>query len=439
MTAGNLQRSPADGRTAAPAAAPAFRPAMAWTITAMLVLFMIVNWADKAVLGIVAQPLKTELGLTSAEIGFIGSAFFFLYSISGVAVGFLANKVKTKWVLLGLAVLWSVTQVPVLLSATGAALLISRIALGAAEGPATAMASAGAFEWFPKEKRSLPAAWLNSGASIAKIAVAPLLTLIVVAWGWRAAFLVLALIGVVWCVAWLLIGREGPYATPRGKAAAQRDDTGLRVPFRHIALSRSFVGGVIGTFTVYGMVSVILTWLPSYFETGLGFSRVEAGSMFGLPSITGMIGMIGAGWLTDRMISRGASSRVQRGLIPAVSLLIGGGLLALLPYVGGAWAAVAVVVVAYGFMVVSLPVMNAVVSQISPTRQQPGALGFFLALQTLSGLFAPALTGALVDAAPTPGAGYAQAFQIFGLAVVVGGIVMALLVDPERDARRILG
>jgi MFS family permease len=438
MTAGNLERSPTYDSAAAPGAPrPAFRPGMAWTITAMLVLFMIVNWADKAVLGIVAQPLKAELGLSSAEIGFVGSAFFFLYSISGVAVGFLANKVKTKWVLLALAVLWSVTQVPVLLSATGAALLISRIALGAAEGPATAMASAGAFEWFPKEKRSLPAAWLNSGASIAKIAIAPLLTLIVAVWGWRAAFLSLALIGVVWCIAWVLIGREGPYATPRGKAV--QADTGVHVPFHKIALSRSFIGGVVGTFTVYGMVSVILTWLPSYFEVGLGFSRVQAGSMFGLPSITGMIGMIGAGWLTDRMISRGASSRVQRGLIPAVSLLIGGGLLALLPYIGGAWAAVAVIVVAYGFMVVSLPVMNAVVSQISPTRQQPGALGFFLALQTLSGLFAPALTGALVDAAETPAAGYAQAFQIFGIAVVVGGIVMALLVDPERDARRILG
>ncbi|MDA3629487.1 MFS transporter [Saccharopolyspora sp. WRP15-2] len=434
MTAGNL-----DHAVAAPAAPPVFRPAMAWTITAMLVLFMIVNWADKAVLGIVAQPLKADLGLSSAEIGFIGSAFFFLYSISGVAVGFLANKVKTKWVLLGLAVLWSLTQVPVLLSATGAALLMSRIALGAAEGPATAMANAGTFEWFPKEKRSLPSAWLSSGASIAKIAVAPVLTLIVVAWGWRAAFVTLALVGVVWCVAWLLIGREGPYATPRGKTAEQQSDTGIRVPFRKIALSRSFIGGAIGTFMVYGMVSVVLTWLPSYFEVGLGFSRVQAGSMFGLPSITGMIGMVGAGWLTDRMVSRGSSARVQRGLVPAVSLLIGGGLLAALPYIGGAWAAVAVVVVAYGFMVVSLPVMNAVVSQISPTRQQPGALGFFLALQTLSGLFAPALTGALVDVAPTPGAGYAQAFQLFGVAVLVGGVVMALLVDPDRDARRIFG
>ncbi|GAA4615435.1 MFS transporter [Saccharopolyspora hordei] len=435
MTAGDLDRT-----VSAPATQePVFRPVMAWTITGLLVLFMIVNWADKAVLGIVAQPIKAELGLSSAEIGFIGSAFFFLYSISGVAVGFLANRVKTKWVLLGLAVLWSVTQVPVLLSATGAALLISRIALGAAEGPATAMANAGAFEWFPKEKRSLPSAWLSSGASIAKIAVAPVLTLIVVTWGWRAAFVTLALVGVVWCLAWLLIGREGPYATPRGAAAQRSGGGGVRVPFRSIALSRSFLGGAFGTFMVYGMVSVVLTWLPSYFEVGLGFSRVQAGAMFGLPSITGMIAMVGAGWLTDRMISRGSSARVQRGLLPAISLLVGGGLLAVLPYVGGAWASVAVVVVAYGFMVVSLPVMNAVVSQISPTRQQPGALGLFLALQTLSGLFAPALTGALVDVAPTPGAGYAQAFQLFGLTVVVGGIVMALLVHPDRDAHKVLG
>lgn len=435
MTAGKVENTiaPTDSDTGS------YRPVMAWTITAMLVMFMIVNWADKAVLGIVAQPLREEMGLTSAQVGFVGSAFFFLYSISGVLVGLLANRIKTKWVLFGLAALWSVTQIPVLVSATFTALLVSRIALGAAEGPATAMASAGAFEWFPKHKRSLPAAWLNSGASIAKIAAAPLLTVIVVAWGWRAAFVTLALVGVVWCVAWLFIGRQGPYAAPRGAPAGPDDEpSGATVPFRRIALSRSFIGGVVGTFTVYGLVSVVLTWLPSYFETGLGFGRVEAGSMFGLPSITGMIGMVGVGWFTDRMISRGASSRVQRGLVPAVALLIGGAMLAALPYIGSAWVSVALVVFAYGFTTISLPVMNAVVSQISPARQQPGALGLFLALQTLSGLFAPALTGTLVDAAATPAAGYAHAFQIFGIAVVIGGVVMALLVDPDRDSRRIL-
>ncbi|MEV0702928.1 MFS transporter [Saccharopolyspora sp. NPDC050389] len=422
------------------AAPPEYRPVMAWGITGMLVLFIVVNWADKTVFGIAAQPLKEDLGLTSAQIGFIGSAFFFLFSITGLAVGFIGNRVRTKWVLLALAALWSLTMVPVLVSASAVTLLISRIGLGAAEGPAGAMANAGAFEWFPKEKRSFPSAWLSSGASIAKIAIAPVLALIVAVWGWRAAFLALALIGVVWCAAWALIGREGPFSPHRSQLAAAEDPAAQqRVPFRKIAFSGTFVGGVIGTFTMYGMVSVILTWLPSYFEVGLGIDRLQAGAMFGLPSISGMTAMLVVSWISDRRVSAGSSSRVQRGIVPAVSLLIGGGLLALLPYLGSPVLAISAVVLGYGIGAVALPLANAALSQICPPRQQAGALGVFLALQTSSGLVAPALTGVLVDLAASPGAGFALAFQVFGLAVMVGGIATFLLVNPDRDAARILG
>ncbi|MER6992284.1 MFS transporter [Saccharopolyspora hirsuta] len=418
-------------------AAPVQRPVMAWTITGMLVLFIVVNWADKTVFGIAAQPLKEELGLTSAQVGFIGSAFFFLFSITGLTVGFIGNRVRTKWVLFTLAALWSLTMVPVLVSASFATLLISRIGLGAAEGPSGALANAAAFEWFPKEKRSFPSAWLSSGASIAKIAIAPLLALIVAVWGWRASFVVLALAGVAWALAWALIGRQGPFAAPLGRRSAPV--AVQRVPFRRIALSRTFLGCVVGTFTMYGLVSVILTWLPSYFEVGLGIDRLQAGVMFGLPSISGMTAMLVISWFTDRRVAAGASARVQRGLVPAVALLVGGLLLALLPYLASPVLAIIAVVVGYGIGAAALPLANAAVSQICPPAQQAGTLGVFLALQSASGLFAPALTGWLVDVAATPSAGFALAFQVFGLAVVVGGIATALLVNPERDAQLILG
>lgn len=418
-------------------AAPVQRPVMAWVITGMLVLFVVVNWADKTVFGIAAQPLKEELGLTSAQVGFIGSAFFFLFSIAGLTVGFIGNRVRTKWVLFTLAALWSLTMVPVLVSASFATLLISRIGLGAAEGPSGALAAAGAFEWFPKEKRSFPAAWLSSGASIAKIAIAPLLALIVAVWGWRASFVALAVAGVVWALAWALIGRQGPYAAPLGRAESA--PAVRRVPFRRIALSRTFLGCVVGTFTMYGLVSVILTWLPSYFEVGLGIDRLQAGVMFGLPSISGMTAMLVVSWFSDRAVARGSSARVQRGLVPAGGLLVGGALLALLPYLASPVLAITAVVVGYGIGTVALPLGTAAVSQICPPAQQSGTLGVFLALQSSSGLIAPALTGWLVDVASSPSEGFALAFQIFGLTAVVGGLVTALLVDPDRDARRILG
>ena len=71
----------------------------AWIVTGMLVLFQIIAFADKAVLGLVSADAMPELGLTATEFGFIGSAFFFLYAIVSVVTGFLASKISVKWIL----------------------------------------------------------------------------------------------------------------------------------------------------------------------------------------------------------------------------------------------------------------------------------------------------------------------------------------------------
>lgn len=417
-----------------------------WVITGLLVLFVVINWADKAVFGIAAQSLKEDLGLTSAMIGFIGSAFFFLFTVTGIAVGFLANRVSTKWILFALAVAWALTQAPVLIAASATTLLVSRISLGAAEGPATAMATAATFEWFKKERQGLPAALINSGASIAKIAVAPVLAVIVVTWGWRAAFLTLALVGLVWAAVWFAVGRPGPYARRRSElgtaensgdaqsTTAIAEDGNIKVPFWRIAVTPSYLGAVLGTFAVYGLVTVVLTWLPSYFEEGLGYSRVAAGSMFGLPSVASLIVLITVTTITDRRMRAGAGSRAARVWVTTAAMIVGGGLLIALPWIQIPTVAVLVVSVGYGFAVLVLPMMSTVVSEICPPNQRPGALGLFIALQGLAGLIAPVITGALVDSAATPADGYSQSFQIFGAVVVIGAIVVALLVHPERDS-----
>lgn len=84
-----------------------------------------------------------------------------------------------------------------------------------------------------------------------------------------------------------------------------------------------------------------------------------------------------------------------------------------------------------------LPLFNAAVSQICPPERLAGALGVFLALMAVGGLVAPYITGAIVDAAETPAIGYATAFQVFGVVVLIGGLIAMLTVNPERDAARI--
>ena len=64
----------------------------AWGMTALLLLFMLINFADKVVVGLAAPPIMAELKLTPEQFGLLGSSFFFLFAVSGVVVGFITNR-----------------------------------------------------------------------------------------------------------------------------------------------------------------------------------------------------------------------------------------------------------------------------------------------------------------------------------------------------------
>lgn len=412
----------------------------AWSLTTIVVVLYIINWSDKAILGLVAQPLAEEVGLTASQIGLVGSGFFLTFTIGGFFAGPLNKLLTLRWVLALLCLAWAVTMLPMIVAASFAVLLVSRLALGLTEGPSSALAYTAVYSWHPPEKRGLPGAWITSGASLAKIVAAPLLAVVIAAWGWRIAFVVLALVGVAWCVLWLAMWKEGPYAKgPQRKEASPEDTVAeAQIPWGDIFRTPTFWGGAVAMFAMYALVTVVLTWLPSYFEVGLGYSRLQAGTMFALPSIVAFVALIMSSYISDKLLGRGAGVRTLRAVLPGAGLLICGLTLLALPYLGVPIVAVVVVSVGYGIGSMIFPLYNAGISQLVPPGQLAGTLGVFLALMSVGGLIAPYLTGVIVEAAETPAEGYAAAFQVFGIVAVVAAVIALITVHPERDARRLV-
>ncbi|MFD9663537.1 MFS transporter [Rhodococcus sp. NPDC059968] len=409
----------------------------AWGLTSLLVLLYIVNYADKAVLGIIAQPLAEELGLKASQIGLVSSLFFLTFTIGGFFAGTLNRWMTLRWALVLLALGWSVSMLPMVVTATFAVLIVSRLLLGIAEGPTSALLHTAAYSWHAPARRALPGALLAGAASVAKIAVAPLLAYLTVTMGWRTALVALSIAGVIWCIVWLAVWRQGPYVGSGKKKetvdGTQADLVEPSIPWIRIFTTRTFICGVFLVMSVYAMSSVVLTWLPSYFEVGLGYSRLQSGSMFAFPSITGLILMLLTSTIGDRLITRGVSSRVIRIVIPATGVLICGAFLLILPAISVPAMAVLVVSLGYGFASSVFPMLNAAISEICPPHQTAGTLGVFLAIMATGGLIAPYGTGLIVDAASTPAAGYATSFQVLGLIAAVCALFAILLANPERD------
>src|SRR6201993_4559188 len=318
-------------------------PKGAWTVTFLLFLFMVVNFADKIVVGLAGVPIMNDLKLDAEQFGELGSSFFLLFSISAIVVGFIVNRVPTRWVLLAMAIIWSLAQFPMVGTVSFTTLLICRVILGAGEGPAFSVAAHAIYKWFPDEKRTLPTAILSQGSAFGVIVAVPALNWLIVNHSWHYAFGGLGVVGLLWVVAWLILGREGPLVHNAASAAAE-----VRIPYFQLLTSRTFVGCVAATFGAYWALSLGLTWFTSFIVQGLGFSQQQAGYISILPWIFGATIVLLTGWISQVLVARGVSTRVARGVLGAAPLIVGGLVLAAMPHVSGLWLQVALIVIGPG-------------------------------------------------------------------------------------------
>src|SRR5438067_1103710 len=318
-------------------------PKGAWRITFLLFLFMLVNFADKIVVGLAGVPIMAELKLQPEQFGLLGSSFFFLYSISAVVVGFIVNRVATRWVLLALAAIWALSQFPMVGTVGFTTLLICRVILGAGEGPAASVAVHAVYKWFPDEKRTLPTAILSQGSAFGVILAVPALNWVIVNYSWHHAFGALGIVGLMWVGAWLALGKEGPLVSTAAEAASE-----TRIPYFQLLTSRTFIGCCAATFGAYWALSLGLTWFTPFIVQGLGFSQKDAGWVSVLPWVFGATIVLLTGWISQVMMARGFTTRVSRGVLGSVPLIVGGLILAVLPHVSGAGLQIAFLVVGSG-------------------------------------------------------------------------------------------
>lgn len=409
-------------------------PKGAWKITFLLFLFMVVNFADKIVVGLAGVPITRDLKLTPEQFGLLGSSFFFLFSISAVAVGFVVNRIDTRWVLLVLAVIWAVTQFPMVGDVSFTTLLICRIILGAGEGPAFSVAAHAIYKWFPDDKRTLPTAILSQGSAFGVILAVPALNWIIVNHSWHYAFGALGIVGLMWAAAWLTLGREGPLVPTAAAAAAEP-----RIPYARLLTSRTFVGCVVATFGAFWAMSLGLTWFTTYIVAGLGFSQHDAGLISILPWIFGAAIVLCTGALSQALTTRGVSTRLARGVLGSLPLIAGGLILLTLPWIESAGLRIAVLVIGSGLCGSIYVVCPPMIAEFAPVSQRGAAIAIYGALYTLAGIVAPLVMGAVVQGATAPNDGYLLGYMINGAVMVGAGLLGLLLLWPNTERARLLG
>jgi MFS family permease len=409
-------------------------PKGAWKITFLLFLFMLVNFADKIVVGLAGVPIMTELKLEPAQFGLLGSSFFFLFSISAIIVGFIVNRIDTRWVLLALALVWALAQFPMVGTIGFSTLLICRVILGAGEGPAFSVAAHAIYKWFPDEKRTLPTAILSQGSAFGVVLAVPALNWVVVNYSWHYAFGALGVVGLMWAVTWLILGKEGPLVQTAAMAAAEP-----RIPYFQLLTSRTFVGCCIATFGAYWALSLGLTWFTPFIVKGLGFSQQDAGWISIMPWLFGAVVVILTGWISQVLMARGVSTRGARGVLGSVPLIIGGLIIATLPHVAPGGLTIALLVVGSGLCGSIYVVCPPMLGEFTPVSQRGAVISIYGAIYTLAGIVAPSVMGSVIQRASGMFDGYMTGFTINAVVLVVSGLLGLLLLWPNTERARLTG
>ncbi|MFC7882666.1 MFS transporter [Streptomyces sp. NPDC057376] len=415
----------------------------AWLILVMVVAFMMINYADKSVLGLAAVPLMDELGIDKSTYGLISSSFYVLFSVSGLVVGLLSARWSTRTMLLVMAALWAVAQLPALM-ATVPALVAGRLMLGAAEGPAASMSMHTLYGWFPPGRRGMPSALQIGGAALGTAVAAPVLTWFIVHLGWRSAFVALAITSAAWCLVWYAVGKDGPYGGAAGEAAPERD--GVRpaartpaLPLSRLLLSGTVVGSVLSAFGSHWALAISSAWLPVYLQTQLDLTASTASVALSAVSVLSLLLLLTVPALVDRRKRRGRAGRATDGLAQGAAVLVSGAALALLPFAEQRAAQLVLVAVAFAAHAVAIPLHYVTTAAVVPAARRGAVFGVVAATGTLPGMFVPYLTGHLVDGAASEAAGYSIAFLLSAAVMAVCGAVAMLAIRPDRDARALGG
>jgi predicted MFS family arabinose efflux permease len=302
---------------------------------ALFILFLTyaLNYLDRQIVTILAEPIKNDLHLSDTQLGLLtGLAFGLVYCGFGLPIARMADRFNRVWIIGGSLTLWSVCTMLCGRATSYATLVAARMGVGIGEAGCAPVGMALISDYTPKAKRASALAFFAMGTPIGSLLGLGLGGIIAGAYGWRTAFLAAGLPGLVLALVVFFTLKEPRNAMTRDAAALnQANRPSLKAVFKYLGGKRTFwlmsFGAGVKAFVSYGQAP----FLAAFFLRIHGAQVAEIGSHFGLKGVgvvglgLGLIfGIFGAlsNWLGGVMADRFSSRDLRAyGLVPALAAL----------------------------------------------------------------------------------------------------------------------
>ncbi len=399
---------------------------------ALLVIAGCVNYLDRSALAVGNPAIRADLHLSFEQMGLLLSAFAWAYGLAQIPAGAAIDRYGPRRALGVGLVLWSAAQIAAGFIGSLPQFVAARIALGLGESPMYLGGTRVCADWFALKDRALPIAIFNSSSALAPAIAPPLLTVLMLAFGWRAMFIIAGLAGLAVALAWVALYRPPHEAgiPRRDIETIHREDT-LHVV--HLGLAqvvwllkfRTAWGMFLGFFGVVYLSWMYATWLPGYLETQRHLSIASAGFWSTVPLAAGFAGAVSGGFISD-FLGRSGMEAGRACRLPVIAgLLLAAACTAAGALAGGTGAAIAWLAAGLFAANVASSCGWALAAVVAPSN----AVASLEAVQniggSLGGALAPFLTGAVVQATGS----FLPAFLLAGGIALACAAIYALMAN----------
>ncbi|EAN4595064.1 MFS transporter [Salmonella enterica] len=384
------------------------RKTMGWLIVFLLFIVYMLNYMDRSALSITAPLIEKELGFNAAEMGMIFSAFFIGYALFNFIGGWASDKVGPKTVFLIAALLWSVFCGLTGLVTGLWTMLIVRVLFGMAEGPVSAAGNKIINNWISRKESATAIGIFSAGSPLGGAVSGPIVGLLALSLGWRPAFGIIFLFGLVWVLLWYFIVSDKPTMSKR-LAPEERIDFE-----NHEDVILSDDGRATPS-------------LGCYLNHSLHLDIKEISIATVIPWVIGAIGMVLGGVCSDVIYRITGNALLSRRLILGVCLAGAAVCVAVSGTVSTIGSAITLMSVSLFLLYLTGPIYWAVIQDVVHKDKVGSVGGAMHGLANISGIIGPLVTGFIVQFSGK----YDYAFYLAGAIAIVSSLLVFVFVKSK--------
>ncbi|MFN7937298.1 MAG: MFS transporter [Bryobacteraceae bacterium] len=402
-----------------------------WFVMALVFLASVVNYLDRAILGVLMPEIRRDLALTNSDYALTVNAFLIIYTAAYIIGGRVADRLGSRTTFSITLLWWSFAAMSHAFVQGVATLALCRAFLGVGEGGYYPTAICAAAEWFQPAHRARAVGLILSSISIGTLLTPPIVAVVTLHYGWRAAFLLTGGAGLLLIPAWLFLHRQihrhFGVKDPQPGASAIDAHQAASAPLTAALRSRRYWCLLSSRACADAAWYFYLFWMPGYFQEQRHLNLAQAGQLLWIPFATAGIGALFGAWAGTALILRGWPIGRSRSFMLITSALAAtaGALACLVPQYQLALAIVSAAL--FGHTSFSSNIHTAI-TEASPAQHVAVLYGMTGAAGTLGGVLMQFAVGRMVDTS-----GYNAAFLLASI-LYATSIAAVLASKLHRDA-----